>query len=577
MKKLAFSLLIFVPIIVFGQIINIPDDYPTIQQGIDAAGDGDTVLVQPDLYMEHLYLEGKKITLASLFLTTQDTNYIAQTVIDGDTSGRVMYIQNLDEDTKIIGFTLRNGNAHEEFGGGISLSGATPLISDMIIRNNTAAQGGGIYCDNAMLNLHNVMLRNNNATHHGGAIRAINSNLSLIDCTISENTAVQGGAALRFSTMGTMEESFMLNIASSSINNNTTDVQTAGILIRNDGTNKIINVHIEDSDFSDNMSGSNGALQIRGDSIYFSLLNTRFIGNEVVNYAASLAANNLCSGELINCLFANNIAATGGDDWNAGGPSVWGGAQVDFINCTFADNSASYGAGLTVGGGGLATALNCIFWGNEPDQISLIDYDVYIGTLMIDYCDVQDGIDSIRVDPNSVLNWGDFNIDEDPMFVGSGADLYALSSSSPCIDNGTPDTLGLSLPLYDLLGNIRIWDGSGGGAAIIDMGPYEYGAPAWVGIEDKPTIQQEKEISLYVYPNPCSEHVHLRYEISERQLMICDLYTITGKRIKRLLNEEQMPGKHELEIKVDDLSPGIYFIRLQSGDLAGSGKMILVK
>ena len=225
----------------------------------------------------------------------------------------------------------------------------------------------------------------------------------------------------------------------------------------------------------------------------------------------------------------------------------------------------------------MATALNCIFWGNEPDQISLIDYDVYIGTLMIDYCDVQDGIDSIRVDPNSVLNWGDFNIDEDPMFVGSGADLYALSSSSPCIDNGTPDTLGLSLPLYDLLGNIRIWDGSGGGAAIIDMGPYEYGAPAWVGIEDKPTIQQEKKISLYVYPNPCSEHVHLRYEISERQLMICDLYTITGKRIKRLLNEEQMPGKHELEIKVDDLSPGIYFIRLQSGDLAGSGKMILVK
>jgi hypothetical protein len=28
-------------------IINIPADYPTIQQGIDASTDGDTVLVQP--------------------------------------------------------------------------------------------------------------------------------------------------------------------------------------------------------------------------------------------------------------------------------------------------------------------------------------------------------------------------------------------------------------------------------------------------------------------------------------------------------------------------------------------------
>ena len=576
MKKLTFLLFLAFPIFAYSQIINIPADYSSIQEGIDAAGEGDTVLVQPDTYLEHLVIQDKNITLASMFLITGDSNYIATTVIDGDNTGRVMNMQNLSQDMKFIGFTLNNGNANEEFGGGILLSGTEPIISDMIISNNVAAQGGGIYCSNTMLNLHNVILRNNEATHHGGAIRAVNSNLFLIECTLAENSAANGGAAMRFSTIGTLEESFMFNIASSSINNNTTEFQTAGIYIRNDGTNKIINVHITDSDFSDNMSGAAGALQIRGDSIYFSLINTRFIGNEVVNYAASLAANNLCSGELINCLFANNIAATGGDDWNAAGPSVWG-AEVDFINCTFVDNSAKYGAGLTVGGGGIATALNCVFWGNEPDQIALVDYDVFFGTLMIDYCDVQDGIDSIHVDPLSVLHWGDFNTEEDPMFVGSGADPYALSSSSGCIDSGTPDTNGLSLPPYDILGNVRVWDGSGGGTAIIDMGAYEYGAPVWVGIDDNPAIHREDEISLYVYPNPCSEYVNLRYEIPEKQLMICDLYTITGKKIIRVLNEEQMPGSYELEINIDDLSPGIYFIRLQSGNLARSGKMILVK
>ena len=31
----------------YSQILNVPDDFPTIQAAIDASGDGDTVLVQP--------------------------------------------------------------------------------------------------------------------------------------------------------------------------------------------------------------------------------------------------------------------------------------------------------------------------------------------------------------------------------------------------------------------------------------------------------------------------------------------------------------------------------------------------
>jgi predicted outer membrane repeat protein len=576
MKKLAFSLLIFVPIIVFGHIINIPADYSTIQEGIDAAVDGDTVLVQPDLYLEHLVIQDKNITLASLFLTTGDSNYIATTVIDGDTSGRVLFMENLTEETKLIGFTLRNGKVAEEFGGGIHITSASPIISDMIISNNTALRGGGIYSMNSVLFLTNVVFKENSGDHRGGGIKADNNDIFMESCVFTDNNS-PFGAAMHYSAGGEPGMTYVVDINSCLISENVSTIQTSGFLFFKEDSNAMLELMINECNFLDNTGNANGALQIRGDNLHFKIQNCKFIGNTVTNYSAAGAFVLGCEGEMLNCLIASNIAATGGGNWNTGGFTAWAGVELIMNNCTFTDNQASYGSGMTIGPESIVYTTNCIFWGNSNDQIALLDNDDIGGAMMIDYSDVQYGLDSIRVDPFSTLNWGGHNTDEDPLFLGTGEDAYTLTAGSGCIDTGIPDTSGMDLPPYDLMGNVRVWDGSGGGTAIIDMGPYEYGAPVWVGIEDKPTIQQEEEISLYVYPNPCSEFVHLRYEISDRQLMICDLYTITGKKIKRLLDEEQIPGKYELEIDVDDLSPGIYFIRLQSGDLAGSGKMILVK
>ncbi len=66
-------------------VIRVPGDYASIQAAIDAAGDGDTVLVGPGTYQGGLTITGKSITLASLYLTTGDPKYIANTIIDGGT------------------------------------------------------------------------------------------------------------------------------------------------------------------------------------------------------------------------------------------------------------------------------------------------------------------------------------------------------------------------------------------------------------------------------------------------------------------------------------------------------------
>ena len=63
MKMAIISGLMCFSLIVVGQaaIINIPNDYPNIQEGINASVDGDTVLVQPDTYVENINFKGTNI------------------------------------------------------------------------------------------------------------------------------------------------------------------------------------------------------------------------------------------------------------------------------------------------------------------------------------------------------------------------------------------------------------------------------------------------------------------------------------------------------------------------------------
>ena len=77
--KTLFFIFIFIFLFSFlnSTIINVPANQPTVQAGINAAANGDTVLVQPVTYVEHINYNGKNITVASLFLTTFDTTYIS--------------------------------------------------------------------------------------------------------------------------------------------------------------------------------------------------------------------------------------------------------------------------------------------------------------------------------------------------------------------------------------------------------------------------------------------------------------------------------------------------------------------
>ncbi|SVD98206.1 uncharacterized protein METZ01_LOCUS451060, partial [marine metagenome] len=63
MKKLCYSFILLVSFL-SATIINVPDDYSTIQAGINASDDGDTVLIAQGIYFENLILQ-KEIVLTS--------------------------------------------------------------------------------------------------------------------------------------------------------------------------------------------------------------------------------------------------------------------------------------------------------------------------------------------------------------------------------------------------------------------------------------------------------------------------------------------------------------------------------
>ena len=161
-------------------------DYTTIQEGINAATEGDTVLVHPATYTENIDFTGKNIVVASMFLISEDTNYISQTIIDGNQNGSVVRFANGEDSTSLLtGFILTNGNT--TVGGGIYCNGSSPRLEYLVVSENTANAGGGIICVQSNTSMNNLTIYANS----GGGVACNSSDISMDDCILWNNSPAE--------------------------------------------------------------------------------------------------------------------------------------------------------------------------------------------------------------------------------------------------------------------------------------------------------------------------------------------------------------------------------------------------
>lgn len=122
--------------------IHVPAEQPTIQAGIDAASEGDIVLVAPGTYTGlgnyDILLNGKGLTVRSEFGPTV-------TIIDCQGLGRAFILRgSVTSEPTIDGFTIINGDGGNQ-GGAIECFGFSPTIRYCVFANNRAEYGGALY------------------------------------------------------------------------------------------------------------------------------------------------------------------------------------------------------------------------------------------------------------------------------------------------------------------------------------------------------------------------------------------------------------------------------------------------
>jgi CSLREA domain-containing protein len=357
------------------------------------------------------------------------------------------------------GVTIRNGARSS--GGGIANYGASVTLTNTVVSNNSAVDGGGIYnttqffCCSGTLRLINSTVSGNNADSIGGGIFSAGGlpdpNVTLINSTVSGNSAHDAAGIY---VAGLSSFSIGLTLINSTVSGNSATFDGGGI--GNSGT-----AALTTSTVSGNSAGRDGG--------------------GIMNAAGTLT--------LTNSTISGNRAGR-----NGGGILDFGGL-VNLFSTTVTDNRADANLDFDGAGGGLFMDTSFVTTGSLTFQNTILA-DNYIGRLPPTPRVPSDCVGIINSNGNNLMQTLSGCTVNGGVVIGGGVTVanpqlgplqnnsgrtqtHAPLPGSPAIDAGNSfgcqDHLGAVIG-KDQRGAARHFDGDGNGTARCDIGAVEFGA-----------------------------------------------------------------------------------------------------
>ncbi len=475
-----------------------------------------------------------------------------------------------------------------KYGGGICCYGkSSPIITDNRVEGNWALRGGGICClyyPKASALISGNDIRGNTAAHLGGGIYTSGTMAWDINANkIIGNSAANGGGIY-------CSSSLLMDVSHNIIGHNFASENGGGLFCNSSALTISSNSIIHNS-----ASDSGGGIYTFGVSHYHRpLIITQ---NNIADNSATLCGGiySLCGGIYSAdsswlVMDENNLVNRGqyevylsevGEDVSAL-DNWWGTTNLDSIEAKIYDYyddttlaEVQFHPFLTLPVIGNPASVYSLRLKSDSTYTSDLTTDLWIGAEMYIQLEGLDS-DSLSCDQTTVSLKGNFTDTTGIQVTLTETDTTSgIFRGAARIDSISVEDLSIKAVLGETLTVISAIDSTKFVTVLVGK----------EGIKEGNISPIPREIALFQnHPNPFNSNTAISYQLSEVRphRTTLKIYNILGEEVKTLVDKEQASGYYSVswdgrDNLGKDVSSGVYFYRLSTGDFHQARKMIILR